>query len=66
MDSPKKINDTISGQKESSMTQEHLIENQGDLKTADIDETQLKRDGLTKSHIAAYSIGHFNNDLCAA
>jgi Na+/melibiose symporter-like transporter len=27
---------------------------------------EMKRDGLETSHIYAYSIGHFNNDLCAA
>ena len=26
----------------------------------------MARDGLTERHIAAYSVGHFNNDLCAA
>ena len=25
-----------------------------------------KRDGLTDIEVAAYSVGHFNNDLCAA
>ena len=27
---------------------------------------QIKRDGLTKIHFAAYAVGHFGNDLCAA
>ena len=27
---------------------------------------QLKRDGLTKLHFAAYAVGHFCNDLCAS
>ena len=26
----------------------------------------MPRDGLTSKHISAYSVGHFNNDLCAA
>ena len=25
----------------------------------------MKRDGLNSRHIAAYSVGHFCNDLCA-
>lgn len=27
---------------------------------------QIKRDGLTKINYAAYAVGHFCNDLCAA
>ena len=27
---------------------------------------QIQRDGLSKIHFAAYAVGHFNNDLCAA
>ncbi len=26
----------------------------------------MKRDGMTNTHLAAYSVGHFSNDLCAA
>lgn len=26
----------------------------------------LKRDGLTRTHVAAYAVGHLCNDLCAA
>jgi hypothetical protein len=26
---------------------------------------KIKRDGLERRHVIAYSIGHFNNDLCA-
>ena len=26
----------------------------------------IKRDGLTNRHFAAYAVGHFCNDLCAA
>ena len=26
----------------------------------------VKRDGLTKKHVLAYSVGHLGNDLCAA
>ena len=26
----------------------------------------MKRDWLTNAHVAAYSVGHFSNDLCAA
>lgn len=29
-------------------------------------ELETKRDGLTVRHIWAYSVGHFNNDLCAS
>ena len=28
--------------------------------------SKMKRDGLNNVHVAAYSVGHFNNDLCAA
>ena len=28
--------------------------------------SHLKRDALTQSHVAAYSVGHLSNDLCAA
>ena len=31
-----------------------------------VDPETLKRDGLTLTHVSAYSVGHFNNDLCAA
>ena len=31
-----------------------------------IDTSSIKRDALEKKHSFAYSIGHFNNDLCAA
>ena len=30
------------------------------------EEEELKRDGLTKTHIAAYSVGHFCNDMTGA
>lgn len=30
------------------------------------DFAEIKRDGLTQRHVAAYSVGHFNNDLCAS
>ena len=26
----------------------------------------IKRDGLTKTSVAGYAVGHFCNDLCAA
>ena len=26
----------------------------------------MKRDGLSNKHVWAYSVGHFNNDLCAS
>ena len=29
-------------------------------------QAQGKRDGLTPTNVAAYSVGHFFNDLCAA
>jgi hypothetical protein len=29
-------------------------------------KASARRDGLETKHVAAYSIGHFNNDLCAA
>jgi Na+/melibiose symporter-like transporter len=32
----------------------------------DARKSTLKRDGLTPLHVNAYSVGHFNNDLCAA
>lgn len=28
--------------------------------------SEAKRDGLTSTNVAAYSVGHFFNDLCAA
>ena len=31
-----------------------------------IDTSHLKRDALTSVHVAAYSMGHLSNDLCAA
>ena len=31
-----------------------------------IDTSHLKRDALEKRHMAAYAVGHFSNDLCAA
>ena len=30
-----------------------------------LNKNDVKRDGLTQRHVIAYSIGHFNNDLCA-
>lgn len=33
---------------------------------ADEEEKVIPRDGLTNIHLAAYSVGHFCNDLCAA
>ena len=30
------------------------------------DPDKMRRDGLRRRHVAAYSVGHFNNDLCAA
>ena len=30
------------------------------------DPETMPRDGLNSKHVAAYSVGHFNNDLCAA
>ena len=30
------------------------------------DPERMPRDGLSATHVAAYSVGHFNNDLCAA
>jgi Na+/melibiose symporter-like transporter len=30
------------------------------------EDEPLKRDPLTERHIKAYSVGHFNNDLCAS
>ena len=27
---------------------------------------KMKRDGLSNKHVWAYSVGHFNNDLCAS
>ncbi|CDW80446.1 UNKNOWN [Stylonychia lemnae] len=31
-----------------------------------VDYSNVKRDGLGKREVAAYAVGHFNNDLCAA
>lgn len=31
-----------------------------------IDTAHIKRDALEKKHLAAYAVGHFSNDLCAA
>ena len=31
-----------------------------------VDTSHFKRDALEKKHLAAYAIGHFSNDLCAA
>jgi Na+/melibiose symporter-like transporter len=31
-----------------------------------IDTSHLRRDALEKRHMAAYAVGHFSNDLCAA
>ena len=33
---------------------------------AEIDTDELQRDGMKTIHISAYSVGHFNNDLCAS
>jgi len=41
-------------------------EERDDLIPQEEEEVQLKRDPLTERHIAAYSVGHFNNDLCAS
>jgi hypothetical protein len=30
------------------------------------DHTTMARDGLSDKQVIAYSVGHFNNDLCAA
>jgi len=32
----------------------------------DFDENNMERDALKRIHIAAYAVGHFSNDLCAA
>lgn len=55
------INNT--GQMSSTEQEEKLIR---DAQQINVDPSKLKRDGLSKVHIAAYSVGHFNNDLCAA
>ena len=31
-----------------------------------IDTSHIQRDALEKRHLAAYAVGHFSNDLCAA
>lgn len=31
-----------------------------------INTSHIKRDALEKKHLAAYAVGHFSNDLCAA
>lgn len=38
--------------------------NADDKKTL-LNKDDVKRDGLSQRHVAAYSVGHFNNDLCA-
>lgn len=40
-----------------------ISEHQGQKKEED---PNAKRDGMSFKHVAAYSVGHFNNDLCAA
>lgn len=32
----------------------------------EVNHDDIKRDGLGTVHVAAYSVGHFNNDLCAS
>ena len=45
-----------------TMDKEELLKaNKGD-----VDPETLPRDGLVGKHVAAYAVGHFNNDLCAA
>jgi len=47
------------------MTQEEGdTNNEGLIEKTDL--SKIPRDGLTFRHISAYSVGHFNNDLCAA
>ena len=36
-----------------------------DIKKEKINPDDMKRDGLTQMNVAAYSVGHFFNDLCA-
>ena len=31
-----------------------------------VDTSHIQRDALEKRHLAAYAVGHFSNDLCAA
>jgi hypothetical protein len=33
---------------------------------SDEDASPAARDALTSRHVQAYSVGHFNNDLCAS
>ena len=32
----------------------------------EVDADNLQRDGMKLVHVCAYSVGHFNNDLCAS
>ena len=49
------------------MTGENDIEptSDGPDKKTLLNREDVKRDGLSQRHVAAYSVGHFNNDLCA-
>ena len=47
------------------MTQEIDRESHDPDKKTLLNKNDVKRDGLTSVNVAAYSVGHFNNDLCA-
>ena len=46
-----------------------ILSNPSPFETNDVkvvDTKHIKRDALEKKHLAAYAVGHFSNDLCAA
>ncbi len=46
-----------------------MLSNPSPFETNDVkvvDTKHIKRDALEKKHLAAYAVGHFSNDLCAA
>ena len=46
-----------------------MISNPSPFETNDVkvgDTSHIQRDALEKRHLAAYAVGHFSNDLCAA
>lgn len=49
------------------MSESNLIETENPEKKHEklLNTRDVKRDGLESRHVAAYSVGHFNNDLCA-
>jgi hypothetical protein len=63
------LQDKENGRDHDSMVDPPMLENPNPFETNEtkvIDTSNIKRDALERRHLAAYAVGHFSNDLCAA